>query len=149
MTDARFCASGYALIIQENDERKLLSKRKTIAPVAFGSRVVSPAQLKKSTYLQRIPGRAFTTPFSNISISHGKRRTDRQQISQRIFPNENHATRTMECTPCDYVLQFKFRIVHVAGYQNTAADFLSRLEDTRRYTNGADSGQPSIDRRRR
>ena len=31
---------------------------------------------------------------------------------------------------CDYVLQFKYRILHVAGSQNTAADFLSRLELT-------------------
>ena len=31
---------------------------------------------------------------------------------------------------CDYVLPFKFRIMHVAGSQNTAADFLSRLELT-------------------
>ena len=29
---------------------------------------------------------------------------------------------------CDYVLQFKFRIAHIAGSVNTAADFLSRLE---------------------
>ena len=29
---------------------------------------------------------------------------------------------------CDYVLQFNFRIAHVAGSMNTAADFLSRLE---------------------
>ena len=28
---------------------------------------------------------------------------------------------------CDFVLQFKFRIMHVAGSQNTAANFLSRL----------------------
>ena len=31
---------------------------------------------------------------------------------------------------CDYVLQYKVRIMHVAGSQNTAADFLSRLELT-------------------
>ena len=31
---------------------------------------------------------------------------------------------------CNYVLQFKFRVMHVAGSQNTAADFLSRLELT-------------------
>ena len=47
MTDASFRASGFALMIEENDERKLLSKRKTFAPVAFGSRVFSPAQLSK------------------------------------------------------------------------------------------------------
>ena len=29
---------------------------------------------------------------------------------------------------CDYVLQFNFRIAHIAGSINTAADFLSRLE---------------------
>ena len=29
---------------------------------------------------------------------------------------------------CNYVLQFKFRVMYVAGSQNTAADFLSRLE---------------------
>ena len=50
MTDASLRASGYALMIEENDERKLLSKRKTFAPVAFESRVFSPAQLKMSIY---------------------------------------------------------------------------------------------------
>ena len=29
---------------------------------------------------------------------------------------------------CDYVLQFNFKIAHIAGSVNTAADFLSRLE---------------------
>ena len=48
VTVARFLC--YALMIEENDERKLLSKRKTFAPVAFGSRVFSPAQLKISIY---------------------------------------------------------------------------------------------------
>ena len=29
---------------------------------------------------------------------------------------------------CDYVLQFNFKLAHIAGSVNTAADFLSRLE---------------------
>ena len=29
---------------------------------------------------------------------------------------------------CDYMLQFNFKIAHIAGSVNTAADFLSRLE---------------------
>ena len=33
-------------------------------------------------------------------------------------------------TACDYVLQFKFRMMHVACSQNTASVFLSRLEVT-------------------
>ena len=48
MTDASFRASGSALMIEEKDERKVHSKRKTFAPVAFGSRVFSPTQLKMS-----------------------------------------------------------------------------------------------------
>ena len=50
MTDASFRASGYDLMIEENDEKKILSKKKFFAPVAFGSRVFSPAQLKMSIY---------------------------------------------------------------------------------------------------
>ena len=32
------------------------------------------------------------------------------------------------CNACDYVLQFNFKIAHIAGSVNTAADFLSRIE---------------------
>ena len=32
------------------------------------------------------------------------------------------------CNACDYVLQFNFKIAHITGSVNTAADFLSRLE---------------------
>ena len=50
MTDASFRASGYALMIEEENDKKLNSKKKTFAPVAFGSKVFSPAQLKMSIY---------------------------------------------------------------------------------------------------
>ena len=43
MTDTSFRASIYALMIEENDDKKLLSKRKTFAPGAFGSRVLFPS----------------------------------------------------------------------------------------------------------
>ena len=54
MTDASFRASCYALMIEANDERKLLSKRKTFAPVVFGSLVFSPAQLKMFIHCKKI-----------------------------------------------------------------------------------------------
>ena len=63
-----FRASGYSLMIEENDERKLLLKRKTFAPVAFGSRVFSPAQLKISVYC-KIP---YIKLSSNIATYYGK-----------------------------------------------------------------------------
>ena len=50
MTDASFRASGYALLIEEDKDKKLNSKKKIFAPVAFGSKVFSLAQLKMSIY---------------------------------------------------------------------------------------------------
>ena len=131
MTDASFRASGYALMIEENDERKILSKRKTFAPVAFGSRVFSPAQLKCPSTARN--SWQSTTPSLNTAIYYG-----RQPIPTLVLTDNRSVTRFFQTktTPpalwnaCDYVLQFKFRIMHVAGSQNTAADFLSRLELT-------------------
>ena len=50
MTDASFRSAGYALMIEDNPDQKIQSKRKTYAPVAFESKVFSPAQLKMSIY---------------------------------------------------------------------------------------------------
>ena len=50
MTDASFRSAGYALVIEDNPNQKIQSKRKTYAPVAFGSKIFSPAQLKTSIY---------------------------------------------------------------------------------------------------
>ena len=50
MTDVSFRSAGYALMIEDNPDQKIQSKRKTYAPVAFGSKVFSPAQLKMSIY---------------------------------------------------------------------------------------------------
>ena len=50
MTDARFRSAGYALMIEDNPDQKIQSKRKTDAPVAFGSKNFSPAQIKMSIY---------------------------------------------------------------------------------------------------
>ena len=52
-----------------------------------------------------------------------------QPISKKNFTNKIPAPPTL-WNACDYVLQFNFRIMHVAGSQNTAAVFLSRLELT-------------------
>ena len=43
MTDASFRSAGYALVIEDNPEQKIQSRRKTYAPVAFGSKFFSPA----------------------------------------------------------------------------------------------------------
>ena len=50
MTDASFRSAGYALMIEDNPDQKIQSKGKTYAPVAFGSKFFSPAQLKMSKF---------------------------------------------------------------------------------------------------
>ena len=46
MTDASFRSAGYALMIENNPDQKIPSKRKTFAPVTFWSKIFSPKQLK-------------------------------------------------------------------------------------------------------
>ena len=43
MTDASFRSAGYALMIEDNPDQKIHSKRKKYAPVAFGSKIFSTA----------------------------------------------------------------------------------------------------------
>ena len=131
MTDAIFRASGDALKIEEIENKKLLSKKKNFASVASGLRVFSPSQLKMSIYCKEF-----------LAIHHAFREyshilwettvltlvlTDNRSVT-RFFQTKN--TPSTFWNACDYVLQFKFYIMHVAGSQNTAADFLSRLELT-------------------
>ena len=131
MTDASCRASGYALMIKENDEPKLPSKTKIFAPVAFGSRVFSPAQRKMSIYCKEF----LAIYHAFLEHSHILWETT---IPTLVLTDNRSVTRFFQTqtTPpalwnaCDYVLHFKFRIMHVAGSQNTAADFLSRLELT-------------------
>ena len=54
MTDASFRSTGYAFMIEDNPDQKKHSKRKTYAPVAFGSKIFSPVQLKMSIYSKKI-----------------------------------------------------------------------------------------------
>ena len=54
MTDANFRSAGYALMIEDNPDQKIQSKRKTYAPVAFGSKIFSPAQFKMSIYSKEL-----------------------------------------------------------------------------------------------
>ena len=50
VTDVSFRSTGYALMIEDNPDQSIQSKRGTYAPVAFGSKIFSPAQLKISIY---------------------------------------------------------------------------------------------------
>ena len=50
MTDDSIKSAAHALVIEDNPDQKIQSKRKTYAPVAFDSKTFSPAQLKMVIY---------------------------------------------------------------------------------------------------
>ena len=50
MTDASFGAAGYAVLTEYDPNQKFTSLRKTYAPVAYGSKTFTPAQIKMSIY---------------------------------------------------------------------------------------------------
>ena len=129
MTDASFRSPGYALIIEDNPDQKLQSKRKTYAPVAFGPKIFSPAQLKMSIYSKEF----LAIYMAFLEFAHILWEATKPTIILTDNKSVTHFFQTNAIPPalwnaCDYVLQFNFRIAHLAGSVNTAADFLSRLE---------------------
>ena len=129
MTDASFRSAGYALMIEDNPNQKIQSKRKTYAPVALGSKIFSPAQLKMSIYSKEFLAiyMAFLE-FAHILWEATKPTiflTDNKSVT-RFF--QTKAIPPALWNACDYMLQFNFKIALVAGSVNTSVDFLSRLE---------------------
>ena len=129
MTDASFRSAGYALMIEDNPDQKTQSKRKTYAIVAFGSKLFSPAHFKMAIYSKEflVLYMAFLE-FAHILWEATKPTivlTDNKSVT-RFF--QTKAIPPALWNACDYVLQFNFKIAHIAGLVNTAHDFLSRLE---------------------
>ena len=116
-------------MIEDNPNQKIQSKRKTYAPVAFGSKVFSPAQLKMSIYSKKF----LAIYMAFLEFAHILWETSKPTI---VLTDNKSVTRFFQTkaippslwNACDYVLQFNFKIAHIAGSVNTAADFLSRLE---------------------
>ena len=129
MTDTSFRSEGYALMIEDNPDQKIQSKSKTYAPVAFGSKVFSPEHLKMSIYSKEFLAiyMAFLE-FAHILCETSKPTfvlTDNKSVTQ-FFQTKTIPPSLWNA--CDYVLQFNFKLAHIAGSVNTAADFLSRLQ---------------------
>ena len=129
MTDASFRSAGYAVMIEDNSDQKIQSKRKTYAPIAFGLKVFPPAQLKMLIYLKEILAiYKEIVEFAHILWETSKPTnalTDNKSVTR--FFQTKPIPRSLS-NACDYVPQFNFKIAHIAGSGNTAADFLSRLE---------------------
>ena len=77
MTDASFRSAGYALMIEDNPDQKIQSKRKTYAPVAFGSKIFS-LHNSRCPYTQKNFCQS-TWHFSSLHTFCGKQQS--QQMS--------------------------------------------------------------------
>ena len=129
MTEASFGAAGYAVLIEDDPNQKFSSLRKSYAPVAYGSKSFTPAHLKMSIHAKEFV--AFYFAFKEFGhIFWGAPKpviilTDNKAVTRfyqtKIVP-------AALWNACDYVIQFSFVIAHIPGAQNTAADYLSRLE---------------------
>ena len=97
--------------------------------MAFGLKIVSPAQLSMSIYSKEFlalhvtflefPHISWGTTEPTIGLTENKSVT-------RFF--QTRAIPQALWNACDYVLQFNFQLSHFAGYFNTALDFLARLD---------------------
>ena len=54
MTDASFTAAGYAILTEDDQNKKYTPVKKSYAPKANGSKTFTPSQLKTSIYAKEI-----------------------------------------------------------------------------------------------
>ena len=116
MTDASFSAAGYAVLIEDDPMEKYSSTRNAFAPVAFGSKTFSPAQLKMCIYAKEFLAIFFAfkefghifwgNPTPVIILTDNKSVT--RFFQTKIIP-------PMLWNACDYVIQFSFTIAHIPG----------------------------------
>ena len=129
MTDASFTAAGYAILTEDDPNQKFTSTKKSYAPIAYGSKTFTPSQLKMSIYAKEFLaiyyafkefGHIFWgTPKPVIILTDNKSVT--RFFQTKIIPPPLW-------NACDFVIQFNFTIAHITGKNNTAADYLSRME---------------------
>ena len=100
MTDDSFRSAGYALMIEDNRDLKIQSKRKTSTPVPFCSKSFSTAQLKLSIYSKEVVTDYIAfLGFARILWEARKPTivlTDNKSVA-RFFPNKGNSAGTLEC----------------------------------------------------
>ena len=128
-TDASFRSACYALMIEINADHKIQSKRKIYAPVAFGSKKFSLAQLILSSYSKEL----FATYMALLEFAHILREATKPTIVLTDKKSVTQFFQTKVVPPAlwnasDYIQQFNFEVAHIAGSGNAAADFFSGLK---------------------
>ena len=123
LTDASFRSAGFALLIEDNPDQYTQSKRKTLPwrlDQEFHPCTTQDVHPLQRIYMAFIECANFLWEASKPTIVL----TDNKSVT-RLFQ-----TKTIPPTlwnACDYVLQFNFKIAHIAVPVNTPAAILSTL----------------------
>ena len=130
MTDASFTAAGYAILTEDDPNHKYSSVKKSYAPIAYGSKTFTPSQLKMSIYAKEFLAIYYAfKEFGHIFWGAPKLitiLTDNKSVTRFFQTKIIHPTLWNACGM--HVIQFNFVIAHIPGKNNTAADYLSRME---------------------
>ena len=115
MTDASFRSAGFALMIEENDDQKIQSKRKRYAPVAFVSKIPPRAQVKMSIYSKEI----LANYLAFLELAHILWGATKPTTVLMYNKSVKRFLETKAIPPalwyaCDYVFQFNFKIAYIA-----------------------------------
>ena len=129
MTDDSFTAAGYAILTEDDPNQKFTSVKKSYAPIAYCTKTFIPSQLKMSLYAKKF----LATYYAFKEFGHIFWGTPKPVI---ILTDNKSVTRFFQTkiippplwNACDFVIQFNFTIAHIPGKNNTAADYLSRME---------------------
>ena len=128
VTDASHYGAGYVLMIEDYCKDST-GPDKILAPVSFGSKVFTPAQLKLSIHAKEFLAvyYAFDT-FAHLLWGATKKKilvlTDNKALA---FFFQAKSIPTSLWNFLDRVMSFPMIIGHIPGNANAAADFLSRM----------------------
>ena len=128
--DASFYAAGYILLIEDYHDHSNTPTEKSYAPVAFGSHLFSPNQLKHSIYVKEflsvyLAFETFEHYLWGVSNKPIVVLTDNKSVT-KIFQAKFIPGNLWNAV--DYILSFNFVIGHIPGKSNAAADYLSRIK---------------------
>ena len=129
LTDASFYGAGYVLMI-EDSSKVADGEDKILAPVSFGSRAFSPAQLKMSTHSKEFLAVYYAfDQFSHLLWGATEKKvlvlTDNKSLA-RFFHSKMIPAPLWNFL--DRLMSHRFVLGHIPGRANAAADYLSRMQ---------------------
>ena len=130
MSDASFKSAGYTLMIEHRHDQKVQSEQKPYAAVAFGSKIFTPVHFKMSIHTKEFLEIYMAIfEFAHILWEATKPTIGLTSNKCVIRFFQTKAIPPALWNACHYLLQFKFKIAHLAGWVNTVVDVLSRLPE--------------------